>query len=118
MLARESPTQANDYDFVKTLILKKYKMNSEKLKQCFYRHQKNPEKSWKTYVHELQGYFTEWIEDVGITTFQQLKDVIVTEQLKFFRVPAETREHFLDEWLKVKTPVDLADKIDDYESIK
>ncbi|GFV76895.1 SCAN box domain-containing protein [Trichonephila clavipes] len=117
MLAREPTERANNYDFVKDLILKRYRLNSEKLKQCFYRHQKSAEKSWRNYAHELNSYFTEWIAELQVKTFEQLKDLLITEQLKY-RVPAEVREHFLDDWIKLKTPYELAEKLDEYESIK
>ncbi|GBO01713.1 hypothetical protein AVEN_1091-1 [Araneus ventricosus] len=35
MLAREPTSEANNYDFVKSITLKRYKLNNEKLKQCF-----------------------------------------------------------------------------------
>ena len=35
MLAREQANDANNYDFVKSIILKRYMLNREKLKQCF-----------------------------------------------------------------------------------
>ncbi|GFV26964.1 SCAN box domain-containing protein [Trichonephila clavipes] len=89
MLAREPTERANNYDFVKDLILKRYRLNSEKLKQCFYRHQKSAEKSWRNYAHELNSYFTEWIAELQVKTFEQLKDLLITEQLKY-RVPAES----------------------------
>ncbi|GFW98974.1 SCAN box domain-containing protein [Trichonephila clavipes] len=117
MLARELTERANNYDFVKDLILKRYRLNSEKLKQCFYRHQKSAEKSWRNYAHELNSYFAEWIAELQVKTFEQLKDLLITEQLKY-RVPAEVREHFLDDWMKLKTPYELAEKLDEYESIK
>ncbi|GFU08876.1 SCAN box domain-containing protein [Trichonephila clavipes] len=117
MLAREPTERANNYDFVKDLILKRYRLNSEKLKQCFYRHQKSAEKSWRNYAHELNSYFTEWIAELQVKTFEQLKDLLITEPLKY-RVPAEVREHFLDDWIKLKTPYELAEKLDEYESIK
>lgn len=82
MLAREQPSDANNYDFVKSLILKKYKLNSEKLKQCFYRHHTSPDKSWRNFAQELFSYFTEWITELNIETFEELKNLIVTEQLK------------------------------------
>ncbi|GFS89748.1 SCAN box domain-containing protein [Trichonephila clavipes] len=85
MLAREPTIRANNYDFVKDLILK--------------------------------SYFTEWIAELQVKTFEQLKDLLITEQLKY-RVPAEVREHFLDDWIKLKTPYELAEKLDEYESIK
>ncbi|GFX95838.1 SCAN box domain-containing protein [Trichonephila clavipes] len=117
MLAREPTERANNYNFVKDLILKRYSLNSEKLKQCFYRHQKSAEKSWRNYAHELNSYFSEWIAELQVKTFEQLKDLLITEQLKY-RVPAEVREHFLDDWIKLKTPYELAEKLDEYESIK
>ncbi|GFX39313.1 SCAN box domain-containing protein [Trichonephila clavipes] len=89
MLAREPAERANNYDFVQDLILKRYRLNSEKLKQCFYRHQKSAEKSWRNYAHELNSYFTEWIAELQVKTFEQLNDLLITEQLKY-RVPAES----------------------------
>ena len=35
-----------------------------------------------------------------------------------YRVPAEVREHFLHVWIDIKTPYDLAENFDEYESIK
>ncbi|GFS62606.1 SCAN box domain-containing protein [Trichonephila inaurata madagascariensis] len=102
MLAREPTERANNYDFVKDLILKRYRLNNEKLKQCFYRNQKPAEKSWMNYAHELNSYFTEWIAELQVKTFEQLKDLLITEQLKY-RVPVDVREHFLDDWIKLKT---------------
>ncbi|GFX77362.1 SCAN box domain-containing protein [Trichonephila clavipes] len=102
MLAREPTERANNYDFVKDLILKRYRLNSEKLKQCFYRHQKSAEKSWRNYAHELNSYFTEWMAELQVKTFEQLKDLLITEQLKY-RVPAE--------WCQTKeTPKDFKSK--------
>ncbi|GFX16182.1 SCAN box domain-containing protein [Trichonephila clavipes] len=117
MLAREPTERANNYDFVKDLILKRYRLNSEKLKQCFYRHKKSAEKSWRNYAHELNSYFTEWIIELQVKTFEQLRDLLITEQLKY-RAPVDVREHFLDDWIKLKIPYELADKLDEYKSIK
>ncbi|GFY18265.1 SCAN box domain-containing protein [Trichonephila clavipes] len=64
ILAREPTERANNYDFVKYLKLKRYRLNSEKLKQRFYRHQKSAENAWRNYAHELNSYFTEWIAEV------------------------------------------------------
>ncbi|GFX52312.1 SCAN box domain-containing protein [Trichonephila clavipes] len=88
ILAREPTERANNYDFVKDLILKRYRLNSEKLKQCFYRHQKSAEKSWRNYAHELNSYFTERIAELQVKTFEQLKELLITEELKY-RVPAD-----------------------------
>ncbi|GFU45081.1 SCAN box domain-containing protein [Nephila pilipes] len=59
MLARETPDNANNYNFFKSLIPKIYKLSSEKLKQYFYTHYETPDKSWKNYAQELSSYFPE-----------------------------------------------------------
>ncbi|GFS65533.1 SCAN box domain-containing protein [Trichonephila clavipes] len=78
---------------------------------------KSADKSWRNYAHELNSYFTEWIAELQVKTFEQLKDLLITEQLKY-HVPAEVREHFLYDWIKLKTPYELAENLDEYESIK
>ena len=117
MLAKEPVSDANKYDFVKSIILKRYNLNSEKLKQCFYLHQKSAEKSWRNFAHKLNSYFTEWIFELEVKTFEQLKDLIITEQMKY-PVLAEMREHFLHERKDMKTLYDLTIKFDEYENIK
>ncbi|GFV33937.1 SCAN box domain-containing protein [Trichonephila clavipes] len=53
---------------------------------------KSAEKSWRNYAHELNSYFTEWIAEFQVKTFEQLKDLLITEQLKY-HVPAEIKEN-------------------------
>ncbi|GFW28724.1 retrovirus-related Pol polyprotein from transposon 412 [Trichonephila clavipes] len=53
---------------------------------------KSADKSWRNYAHELNSYFTEWIAELQVKTFEQLKDLLITEQLKY-RVPAEESVH-------------------------
>ncbi|XP_071041462.1 myb-like protein X [Parasteatoda tepidariorum] len=117
MLARESPNDANNYDFVKELILKQYKLNAEELKQNFYRHFKSPEKSWRNFAQELNCYFSEWVSEAKITTFDDLKSLMVTEQMKR-HVPNDMRDHFLEDWMELNSYSKLAGKLDDYESLK
>ncbi|GFV57400.1 retrovirus-related Pol polyprotein from transposon opus [Trichonephila clavipes] len=52
-----------------------------------------------------------------VRDFKSLKYLIITHQLKK-RVPGEIREHFVDEWAKFYEPSVLADKLDDYESVR
>ncbi|GFR29894.1 CCHC-type domain-containing protein [Trichonephila clavata] len=42
---------------------------------------------------------------------------MITDQLKR-RVPGDVREQFVDNWVKSIVPGDLADKLDEYESVK
>ena len=49
--------------------------------------------------------------------FNGLKELIITDQLKK-KVPYEIRDHFIDSWTKITKPSELADKIDEYESVR
>ncbi|GFU46996.1 SCAN box domain-containing protein [Trichonephila clavipes] len=110
MLAQEPTEKANNYDFVKDFILKRYRLNREKLKQCFYRHKKSAEKSWRNYAHELNCYFTERIADLQVKTLEQLKDLFTTEQLKSTVFPLngsrlkETSKDFMSKFQIKKKP--------------
>ncbi|GFW54101.1 retrovirus-related Pol polyprotein from transposon 17.6 [Trichonephila clavipes] len=88
----------------------------EKFRQLFVKHQKNPETTWDDFYYELQTYFEGWIAGLGITTFKQLKDLMITDQLKK-KAPIEFKEH-LDEWSGIISPVDLARKIEEYEDVR
>ncbi|GFV35432.1 retrovirus-related Pol polyprotein from transposon 17.6 [Trichonephila clavipes] len=57
------------------------------------------------------------IAGLGITTFKQLKDLMITDQLKK-KAPIEFKEHHLDEGSGIISPVDLARKIEEYEDVR
>lgn len=117
MLARESVDNANSFDYVKELILKKYKLSAEKLKTLFYRHQKDQEQTWRSFAHELGCYFKEWISELKISTFEDLVDLLIAERVKI-RAPDDIKEHFFGEWLELNKPEAIAEKFDAYESLK
>ncbi|GFQ95225.1 SCAN box domain-containing protein [Trichonephila clavata] len=102
MLARETAENANNYDYVKELVLKKYKLSAEKLKTLFYRHQKDPEKTWRSFAHELSCYFREWISTLEITTFEGLVNLLIAERIKA-KAPEDIKDHFLGEWLELNS---------------
>ncbi|GFW77091.1 retrovirus-related Pol polyprotein from transposon 17.6 [Trichonephila clavipes] len=117
IIARESKELASYYDHVKALLLKRFKLSPEKFRQLFVKHQKNPETTWDNFYYELQTYFEGWIAGLGITTFEQLKDLMIRDQLKK-NAPIEFKEHHLDEWSGIISPVDLARKIEEYEDAR
>ncbi|GFY28831.1 SCAN box domain-containing protein [Trichonephila clavipes] len=117
IITRESEELASDYDHVKALLLKRFKLSPEKFRQLFVKHQKNPETTWDDFYYELQTYFEGWIAGLGITIFKQLKDLMITDQLKE-KAPIEFKEHHLDEWSGIISPVDLTRKIEEYEDAR
>ncbi|GFX29577.1 retrovirus-related Pol polyprotein from transposon opus [Trichonephila clavipes] len=69
-------------------------MSPETFRQKFIKHQRIPARSWRDFVFEITSYFEEWLDGM------------------------EIREHFVDEWTKFYEPSVLADKLDDYESVR
>ncbi|GFT54267.1 CCHC-type domain-containing protein [Trichonephila clavipes] len=114
LIARESEDKFDNYDYIKGVLLKRFKMSPETFRQKFMKHQRIPARSWRDFVFEITSYFEEWLDGMEVRDFKSLKDLIITDQLKK-RVPAEIREHFVDEWTKFYEPSVLADKLDGYE---
>ncbi|GFS58150.1 retrovirus-related Pol polyprotein from transposon 297 [Trichonephila clavipes] len=100
-----------------SIASKRFKLSPENFVSFFVKHQKNPETSWDDFYYELQTYFEGWIAGLGITTFEQLKDLMITDQLKK-KAPIEFKVHHLDEWSRIISPVDLARKIEEYEDVR
>ncbi|GFT64064.1 retrovirus-related Pol polyprotein from transposon opus [Trichonephila clavipes] len=117
LIARESEDKFDNYDYIKGVLLKRFKMSPETFRQKFMKHQRIPARSWRDFVFEITSYFEEWLDGMEVRDFKSLKDLMVTDQLKK-RVPGEIREHFVDEWTKFYEPSVLADKLDGYESVR
>ncbi|GFU83479.1 retrovirus-related Pol polyprotein from transposon opus [Trichonephila clavipes] len=117
LIARESEDKFDNYDYIKGVLLKRFKMSPETFRQKFMKHQRIPARSWRDFVFEITSYFEEWLDGMEVRDFKSLKDLIITDQLKK-RVPGEIREHFVDEWARFYEPSVLADKLDGYESVR
>ncbi|GFX34690.1 peptidase A2 domain-containing protein [Trichonephila clavipes] len=117
IIAREPDDKANSYEHVKDLLLKRFKLFPEKFRQLFVTHQKAPERTWIDFYHELNTYFNGWIDGLKIYTFNKLSDLIITDQLKR-KTPFEFKEYYLDDWANINSPVQLAEKLDEFEDFK
>ncbi|GFV09255.1 uncharacterized protein TNCV_1868631 [Trichonephila clavipes] len=117
IIAREPDDKANSYEHVKDLLLKRFKLTPEKFRQLFVTHQKAPERTWIDFYHELNTYFNGWIDGLKIDTFNKLSDLIITDQLKR-KTPFEFKEYYLDEWSNMNSPVQLAEKLEEFEDFK
>ncbi|GFY63753.1 SCAN box domain-containing protein [Trichonephila inaurata madagascariensis] len=81
LMAPESEEKFDDYDYIKGLLLKRFKISAEIFRQ----------------------------KGLGVNDFERLKNLKITDQLKR-RVPGDVREQFVDFWVKSIVPGDLADK--------
>ncbi|GFV04336.1 retrovirus-related Pol polyprotein from transposon 17.6 [Trichonephila clavipes] len=117
IIAREPDDKANSYEHVKDLLLKRFKLTPEKFRQLFVTHHKASERTWIDFYHELNTYFNGWIDGLKIDTFNKLSDLIITDQLKR-KTPFEFKEYYLDEWANMNSPVQLAEKLEEFEDFK
>ncbi|GBM96973.1 Retrovirus-related Pol polyprotein from transposon 17.6, partial [Araneus ventricosus] len=117
LIAREPADKCNDYDHVKDLLLQRFKLSPEKFRQLFLFHQKDDEKTWQDFQHELQTYFDGWTLGLKVNTYDQLRELFIADQMKK-KAPYDLREHFLDEWSTINSPIELAKKFEDYEDVR
>ena len=117
LLAREPPALAEDYAYVKKILLQKFKLSAESFRQKFTQYQKKPEISWKDFAFELKNYLNEWLAGLEITTIEELKDLMVVDQLKK-RAKHEIKEHFLDKWPNLKSSDELIELFDNYDDVR
>ncbi|GFU46407.1 SCAN box domain-containing protein [Trichonephila clavipes] len=116
-IAREPEEQAENYDYVKKLLLKRFKLSPEVFRQKFVQHQKKSDSTWKDFTFEITNYLDEWLIGLEINTFQDLKDLMVVDQLKK-RANASMKDHFLDHWATLKSATQIAELFDNYEDVR
>ncbi|GFW59117.1 SCAN box domain-containing protein [Trichonephila clavipes] len=116
-IAREPEEQAENYDYVKKLLLKRFKLSPEVFRQKFVQHQKKSDSTWKDFTFEITNYLDEWLIGLEINTFQDLKDLMVVDQFKK-RANASMKYHFLDNWANLKSATQIAELFDNYEEVR
>ncbi|GFU79977.1 retrovirus-related Pol polyprotein from transposon 412 [Trichonephila clavipes] len=116
-IARKPEEQAENYDYVKKLLLKRFKLSPEVFRQKFVQHQKKSDSTWKDFTFEITNYLDEWLIGLEINTFQDLKDLMVVDQLKK-RANASMKDHFLDIWANLKSATQIAELFDNYEDVQ
>lgn len=117
MILREPAEKIDDYEHVRQMLLDRYKLSSEAYRSKFLNHPKQINATWRDLIFELSTYLEGWISGVGIKTFEELKSMMICEQIKK-RVGGEVKDHFIDIWSKTNDPHDLAKKLDEYDIVK
>ncbi|GFU32968.1 CCHC-type domain-containing protein [Trichonephila clavipes] len=116
-IAREPEEQAENYDYVKKLLLKRFKLSPEVFRQKICPTPEKSDSTWKDFTFEITNYLDEWLIGLEINTFQDLKDLMVVDQLKK-RANASMKDHFLDNWANLKSATQIAELFDNYEDVR
>ncbi|GFT69057.1 retrovirus-related Pol polyprotein from transposon 297 [Trichonephila clavipes] len=117
LVAREDEDDAQNYKKIKEMLLKRFRVTGDRFRQYFTQQKKNPVSTWRDFYFELSSYFEGWIKELKITTFDQLKSLIIADQIKR-KTPANIKEHFLNIWADLNDPLELAEKLDAYDNLR
>ncbi|GFW73276.1 uncharacterized protein TNCV_2799401 [Trichonephila clavipes] len=115
LIAREEEEDAQNYEKVKEMLLKRFRVSGDRFRQHFSPKMKTPDSTWRDFYVELSSFFEAWIKELNITTFDQLKSLIIANQI-IRKTPANIKEHFLDIWPDLKDALELAVKLDAYDN--
>ncbi|GFY25298.1 uncharacterized protein TNCV_2484181 [Trichonephila clavipes] len=87
LIARESEDKFDNYDYIKGVLLKRFKMSPETSRKKFMKHQRIPARSWSDFVFEITSYFEEWLDGMEINAvetnerFQEQSSAILTAKV-------------------------------------
>ncbi|KAI2645228.1 Retrovirus-related Pol polyprotein [Labeo rohita] len=74
--------QSLDYDAIKAAVLRAYELVPEAYRQKFRRHVKIPSQTFVEFAREKTTLFEKWCNASKVTTFEQLKELILVEEFK------------------------------------
>ncbi|GFQ84224.1 uncharacterized protein TNCT_31871 [Trichonephila clavata] len=117
IVVKEPPEIGDDYPHIKNLLLARFQLTPVALRDKFESHQRRPGAMWADLVFELRSYLDNWLVGMRVDSFDALKELLVTEQIKK-RAPSDLLDHFLDTWDSFKEAKSLAQKLDHFEAIK
>ncbi|GFQ78972.1 integrase_H2C2 domain-containing protein [Trichonephila clavata] len=117
IVVKEPPEIGDDYPHIKNLLLARFQLTPVALRDKFESHQRRPGAMWADLVFELRSYLDNWLVGMRVDSFDALKELLVTEQIKK-RAPSDLFDHFLDTWDSFKEAKSLAQKLDHFEAIK
>lgn len=109
-----SATDRREYEKVKKAVLKSYELVPEAYRLRFRNWKKGDRQTYTEVARELNTHFNRWCAAVGVTTFEQLSNLIVLEQFRNIlpeRVAAYIAERNL------KTAAEAASVADDFALI-
>ncbi|GFS48892.1 retrovirus-related Pol polyprotein from transposon 297 [Trichonephila clavipes] len=109
LIAREDEDDSQNYEKVKEMLLKRFRVTGDRFRQYFSQQKKNPDSTWRDFYFELSSYFEGWIKE--------LKRLIIADQIKR-KAPANIKEHYLHIWADLNDPLELAEKLDAYDNVR
>ncbi|GFT98804.1 SCAN box domain-containing protein [Nephila pilipes] len=117
LVVKEPPEKGDNYPHIKKLLLHRLQLTPVPLRDRFESHQRRPGTLWSDLVFDLRSYLDNWLAGMKVDNIVGLKELMLTEQLKK-RAPIELVDHFIDSWDEFKEATILAEKLDNFETVK
>lgn len=115
VIARLSADDSDDYERVKSCLLKKYRLSAEAFRQKFRGVTKKSEASYAEFAYELRSYLVEWMKVAE--SYDDKEKILETVALEQFY---KTLPESMRTWIQDKSGVDsvyrAADLADEYSS--
>ena len=112
VVQRLTEEQRLDYNIVKRSILQEFKMTPKVYKDKFQDTMRVMGETWLQYVSRLELYLRYYLESRTVTTFEDLKDLLVADRMREV-MPLEIRKLILlkeeETWLKPRVMAEQAD---------
>ena len=112
VVQRLTEEQRLDYNIVKRSILQEFKMTPKVYKDKFQDTMRVMGETWLQYVSRLELYLKYYLESRTVTTFEDLKDLLVADRVREV-MPVEVRKLILlkeeETWLKPRIMAEQAD---------
>ena len=112
VVQRLTEEQRLDYNVVKRSILQEFKMTPKVYKDKFQDTMRVMGETWLQYVSRLELYLKYYLESRTVTTFEDLKDLLVADRVREV-MPVEVRKLILlkeeETWLKPRVMAEQAD---------
>ncbi|GBN37227.1 hypothetical protein AVEN_89622-1 [Araneus ventricosus] len=86
--------KTTDYDFVMSKLLERFKLNVETLRTKFMNFERPLGTLWKELIFDLRTYLDGWLGSLEVKYFEELKDLMIADQLKKTRFPRDERNFF------------------------
>ncbi|GFU39764.1 retrovirus-related Pol polyprotein from transposon 17.6 [Trichonephila clavipes] len=115
LISREPEEKREDYNHIKELLLRRFKLSPETFRLKFVQLQKVIQSFSKDFAFKLINYFEEWIDGIDATDYKKLKELINDNQTKR-RMPNEIR--FVNCSVKITSPTELANMLDEYDNVR
>ncbi|GBN71540.1 hypothetical protein AVEN_126348-1 [Araneus ventricosus] len=82
LITREDEGNSQDYRKVKEMLLKRYRLTAD-VSDSYFRNQDKRKHNLEGFFYfEIASYFEGWITELNIKDFEQLKSLIISDQIK------------------------------------